>query len=152
MAVTLTVWGTRWVVENDRLRLEMPGSVPLTAGSVLELRGVAGDAARDVDAARRANDGRVAGYRTGARTLRTQQQEPSPIRTEIQDARKRFQGQAASAADGFDSKAQIVETPDGTLKSKKSLFATAGKQVVGDADVSLDAAKDAVKSVLKRDK
>ena len=105
-----------------------------------------------LDAARRANDGRVAGYRTGARTLRTQQQEPSPIRTEIQDARKRFQGQAASAADGFDSKAQIVETPDGTLKSKKSLFATAGKQVVGDADVSLDAAKDAVKSVLKRDK
>jgi hypothetical protein len=27
-----------------------------------------------------------------------------------------------------------------------------GKQVIGDADVTLDAAKDAVKNVLKRDK
>ena len=105
-----------------------------------------------LDAARRANDGRVAGYRTGAPTPRTPEQEPSPIRTEIQDVRKRLQGQTASAAESFDSKAQIVETSDGTLKSKKSLFAQTGKQVAGNADVSLDAAKDAVKNLLKRNK
>ena len=81
-----------------------------------------------------------------------QEQGPSPIRTEIQSAHKRLQDQAASAAGSFDSKAQIVETPDGTLKSKKSLFTQTGKQVVGDADISLDAAKDAVKNVLKRNK
>ena len=108
--------------------------------------------ARGLGAARKANDGRVAGYRSGMPMTQTQEQEPSPIRTEIQSAHKRLQGQAASAAESFDSKAQIVETPDGTLKSKKSLFTQAGKQVVGDADVSLDAAKDAVKNVLKRNK
>jgi conjugal transfer mating pair stabilization protein TraG len=105
-----------------------------------------------LDAVQRANDGRVAGNRTGVPTTQFQEQEPSPIRTEVHNARKRLQDQAASAAGSFDAKAQIVETPDGTLNSKKSLFATAGKQVVGDADVSLDAAKEAVRSVLKRGK
>jgi len=101
---------------------------------------------------RQTNDGRVAGYPTGTPAIQTQEQGSSPIRTEIQNAHKRLQDQAASAAESFDSKAQLVETPDGTLKSKKSLFTQAGKQVVGDADVSLDAAKDAVRNVLKRNK
>ena len=102
-------------------------------------------------ATRQANDARVAGHRTGTpATGQVQEHGPSPIRTEIQSAHKRLQDQAASVAGSFDSKAQIVETPDGTLKSKKSLFTQTGKQVVGDADVSLDAAKDAAKNVLKR--
>jgi conjugal transfer mating pair stabilization protein TraG len=105
-----------------------------------------------LDAARQVNDGRVAGYRIGNPTGQAQEQGPSPIRAEVQGAHKRLQDQTASAVGSFDSKAQIVETPDGTLKTKKSLFTQAGKQVVGDADVSLDAAKDAVKNVLKRNK
>ena len=56
------------------------------------------------------------------------------------------------AVGNFDAKAEIVDTPDGTLKSRKSLFVQSGKQVIGDADVTLDAAKDAVKNLLKRDK
>ena len=105
-----------------------------------------------LDAARQVNNGRVAAYRIGSPTGQAQEQGPSPIRAEVQGAHNRLQDQTAGAADSFDSKAQIVETPDGTLKTKKSLFTQAGKQVVGDADVSLDAAKDAVKNVLKRNK
>jgi conjugal transfer mating pair stabilization protein TraG len=101
---------------------------------------------------RQTNDGRVAGYRTSNPTGQAQEQEPSPIRSEVQSAHKRLQGQTANAADSFNSKAQIIETSDGTLQSKKSLFAQSGKQVAGDADISLDTATDAVKGVLKRNK
>ncbi len=45
----------------------------------------------------------------------------------------------------------FVKTPDGTLKSKKSLSFQTGKQVAGDADLTLDSAKNAVKNLLKRD-
>jgi len=50
----------------------------------------------------------------------------------------------------FDARAEIVETPDGTLKPKKSLLMQAGKQVAADADASLDAAKDVVKGIINR--
>ncbi len=130
-------------------------SLPTSFGNIRDTH----DQARHEDAfapalgtARQTNDGRVAGYRTGNPTGQAQEQGPSPIRTEVQSAHKRLQDQTASAAGSFDSKAQIVETPDGTLKSKKSLFTQTGKQVVSDADVSLDATKDAVKNVLKRNK
>ena len=76
----------------------------------------------------------------------------SPIRSDIHGARERIRGQAAGAAGEFDAKAQIVETPDGTLKSRKSLFVQTEKQLASDADATLDAAKDAVKGILKRDK
>ena len=76
----------------------------------------------------------------------------SPIRSDIHGARERIQSLASGAAGEFDAKAQIVETRDGTLKSRKSLFMQTGKQVAGDADVTLDAAKDAVKDVLKLNK
>ena len=74
----------------------------------------------------------------------------SKIRSDIQDAAARIQGQTGSATGRFDAKAEIVETPDGTLKSKKSLFMQTGKQVAEDADTSLDAAKDAVKGIINR--
>jgi conjugal transfer mating pair stabilization protein TraG len=111
-----------------------------------------GTFADDLGEVRQANDARVTRHRTGVPAAQPQELGPSLIRSDIQSARERVQGQTAGAAGSFDSKAQIVETPDGTLKSKKSLFAQTGKQIVGDADVTLDAAKDAVKNVLKRDK
>ena len=74
----------------------------------------------------------------------------SKIRSDVQDAGTRIQGQTGSATGRFDAKAEIVETPDGSLKSKKSLLMQTGKQVAADADVSLDAAKDAVKGIINR--
>ncbi|MBT9599085.1 MAG: conjugal transfer protein TraG N-terminal domain-containing protein [Vitreoscilla sp.] len=74
----------------------------------------------------------------------------SNFRADIQDAGTRIQGQTGSATGRFDAKAEIVETPDGTLKSKKSLLMQTGKQVAADADTSLDAAKDAVKGIINR--
>ena len=105
-----------------------------------------------VDETKHTNDALVVGHRPKTSTTRPSAVGQPPIRSELQSAREELRGQTASAAGSFDSKAQIVETPDGTLKSKRSLFSRTGKQVAGDADVTLDAAKDAVKSVLKRDK
>ena len=70
----------------------------------------------------------------------------------MQAAHAHLQGRAGEAVSGFDAKAEIVKTPDGTLKSRKSLAVQTGKQVAADADVTLDAAKDAVQKVMKQDK
>jgi len=108
--------------------------------------------APNLDTARQANDAHVAKQRTNAAPGKTPTAGPSPIRAEIQRAHDHLQGQTAGASGKFDAKAEIIKTPDDTLKSRKSLFVQTGKQVIGDADVTLDAAKDAVKNVLKRDK
>ena len=113
---------------------------------------VEGNFAPTLDAARQENDLRVAGQQTGGSPGQSRRVAPSPVRTEIQRAHGRLQGQAGGAIGTFGAKAEIVKTPDGTLKSSKSLFAQTGKQAIGDADVTLDAVKDAVKNVLKRDK
>ena len=130
-------------------------ALPASFGSMRELHDRVrndGTFAPDFGNTQEVNDAQVARHRTGTPTVQPQEPGPSPIRSEIQGARERLQGQTAGAAGSFDSKAQLVGTPDGTLKSKKSLFAQTGKQVAGDADATLDAAKDAVKGVLKRDK
>jgi conjugal transfer mating pair stabilization protein TraG len=74
----------------------------------------------------------------------------SKVRSDIQDAGTRIQGQTGGATRKFDARAEVVETPDGTLKSKKSLLMQTGKQVAADADASLDSAKDAVKGIINR--
>jgi conjugal transfer mating pair stabilization protein TraG len=94
----------------------------------------------------------VAELRTGATVGHPRKAGPSPVRAEIQRTHEHLQGQTADALGNFDAKAEIVKTPDGTLKSRKSLFVQTEKQVAGDAEVTLDAAKDAVQSVLKHDK
>ncbi|MFZ2285992.1 MAG: hypothetical protein WAV93_03315, partial [Bacteroidales bacterium] len=108
--------------------------------------------APNLDTARQANDAHVAKQRTNAAPGKTPTARPSPVRAEIQRAHEHLQGQTAGAIGNFDAKAEIVKTPDGTIKSRKSLLAQTGKQVAGDADITLDAAKDAVKNLLKRDK
>lgn len=130
-------------------------ALPASFSSIRELHDQLRDDstfATDIGNARKVNDAQVARHRTGERAAQPQEPGPSSTRSDIQSARERLQGQTAGAAGSFDSKAQLVDTPDGTLKSKRSLFSRTGKQVAGDADVTLDAAKDAVKSVLKRDK
>ena len=130
-------------------------ALPASFGGIREKHEQArndGTFAADLGKARQANDAQVTKHRTGVPAAQPQELGPSLIRSDIQSARERLKGQTAGAAGSFDSKAQLVETPDGTLKSKKSLFAQTGKQIVGDADVTLDAAKDAVKNVLRRDK
>ena len=75
-----------------------------------------------------------------------------PVKAAIERAHGHLQGHTTEATSKFDAKAAIVKTDDGTLKTNKSLLAQTGKQVTGDAEVSLGAAKDAVKGLLKRDK
>jgi conjugal transfer mating pair stabilization protein TraG len=102
-----------------------------------------------LEATHRGHDASVASRRAAGPADAT----PSPaskIRSDVQDAGTRIQGQTGSATGRFDAKAEIVETPNGSLKSKKSLLMQTGKQVAADADVSLDAAKDAVKSIINR--
>ena len=130
-------------------------ALPSSFGSVRETYelGRADSAfAPSMDTDRQTNDGRVAGQKTSAVPGKTPNPGPSPVRAEIQRAHGHLQGQTTGAVGNFDAKAEIIKTPDGTLKSRKSLFEQSGKQVIGDADVTLDAAKDAVKSLLKRDK
>jgi conjugal transfer mating pair stabilization protein TraG len=130
-------------------------ALPSSFGSVREAyeQGrVEGSFAPNLDSDRQANDAHVAGQKTNVATGKTLHAGPSPVRAEIQRAHDHLQGQTAGASGKFDAKAEIIKTPDDTLKSRKSLFVQTGKQVIGDADVTLDAAKDAVKNVLKRDK
>ena len=99
--------------------------------------------------ARRSYDARVAS-RWEAAPADVTLPPASKVRSDIQDAATRIQGRTDGAIEGFGAKARIVETPDGSLKSKKSLLMQTGKQVAGDADASLDSAKDALKGIMKR--
>ena len=74
----------------------------------------------------------------------------SPLRGEVQTRAAELRQRAKAASAGFDSKAEIVPTPDGTLASKKSLLKQTGKQVIDDAGASIDVAKDAVKDLFKK--
>jgi conjugal transfer mating pair stabilization protein TraG len=51
---------------------------------------------------------------------------------------------------GFDQKAEIVKSEDGTLESRRSLLKQSGKQAGRDAVSSLENAKDAVQDLLKK--
>lgn len=51
---------------------------------------------------------------------------------------------------GFDRKAQITQTPDGTLASERSLMKQTGKQIKEDAAPIINDATQAVKDALKK--
>ena len=99
---------------------------------------------------RSGNDAQVAGSANSTTSGPHGKTGPSPIRGQVQQAHNQLNGKTQGAIGDFDAKAQIVKTPDGTLKSKKSLFVQTGKQAAGDADLTLNAAKDAVKNLLGR--
>ncbi|MCL2590053.1 MAG: conjugal transfer protein TraG N-terminal domain-containing protein [Betaproteobacteria bacterium] len=74
----------------------------------------------------------------------------SPMRNEIRARGNEIHTLTDSKRKSFDDKAEIVETDDGTLATKKSLLKQSGKQVIEDAGASVDNAKDVAKDVMKR--
>jgi conjugal transfer mating pair stabilization protein TraG len=78
--------------------------------------------------------------------------DPSPLRGEIQMRGEALRNEAGAAGSRFDQKAQIVDTGDGTLATKNSLLKQSGKQVVDDAEASINDARDAVKDLLRKKK
>ncbi|MCB2020387.1 MAG: conjugal transfer protein TraG N-terminal domain-containing protein [Burkholderiaceae bacterium] len=77
---------------------------------------------------------------------------PSPLRGDVQTRGDALRNEAGAAGSRFDQNAEIVDTGDGTLATKKSLLKQSGKQVVDDAESSINDAKDAVKDLLRKKK
>jgi conjugal transfer mating pair stabilization protein TraG len=75
---------------------------------------------------------------------------PSPLRNDVQTQGNAIRNETGSANSSFDRKAEIVDTADGTLVTRKSLLKQSGKQVVDDGEASIDNAKDAVKELLRK--
>jgi len=75
---------------------------------------------------------------------------PSPLRNDVQTQGNAIRNEAGSANSSFDRNAEIVDTGDGTLVTRKSLLKQSGKQVVDDGEASIDNAKDAVKELLRK--
>ncbi len=75
---------------------------------------------------------------------------PSGIRAIVQEIGVDIRQQVRSDSAAVNAKTEIVNAPDGTLQSRKSLLKQAGKQVAGDASASIDNAKDIVKDVLRK--
>ena len=105
-----------------------------------------------VDGLRGSNDARVSGTRSGLSAPSASTSAPSTVRADIEATRVQVQAQTQAAAGSFDAKSEIVTKPDGTLESKKSLLLQTGKQIAADASGTSENAKDAVKSILKRER
>ena len=76
----------------------------------------------------------------------------SPIRAEIRDEALRLNSTKIARQRQFDDKAEIVNTDDGTLKSKKSLTWQTAKQAGHDASATLESAKGVVRDLLEKKK
>ena len=76
---------------------------------------------------------------------------PSSLRNDVKGRGNAIKSETGAAGSSFDRKAEIVDTGDGTLATKKSLLAESGKQVFEDANASIDTAKQAVKNLLRKD-
>ncbi|WCE03590.1 conjugal transfer protein TraG N-terminal domain-containing protein [Pseudoxanthomonas sp. JBR18] len=75
---------------------------------------------------------------------------PSTLRDDVRSQGARLRHQAEGVRDGFDDEAQIVETEDGTLASRKSLGMQSGKQAFEDGRIMTEEAKDATQSLYQR--
>jgi conjugal transfer mating pair stabilization protein TraG len=76
--------------------------------------------------------------------------EPSPMRAQVQARAREIRTAADSNRTSFDAKAEIVNTDDGTLASRRSLLMQSGRQIGKDATGSLENARDAVKDLLNK--
>lgn len=76
---------------------------------------------------------------------------PSPLRSDVQGRGNAIRNETGAANSRFDQKAEIVDTGDGTLVTKKSLLAESGKQVFEDANATVETAQHAVKKLLRKD-
>lgn len=72
----------------------------------------------------------------------------SPIRDEIRQRGDVIRESVETKRTGFDDKAEIVKTDDGTLATRKSLLYQSGKQAIKDAKATVSNAKDVVKNLL----
>ena len=104
------------------------------------------------DGLRGSNDARVSAIRSGLSAPSASTSAPSMVRADIEATRVQVQAQTRGAAGSFDAKSEILTKPDGTLESKKSLLLQTGKQIAADASGTSENAKDAVKSILKRER
>jgi len=75
---------------------------------------------------------------------------PSATRSEVRERAVGLRRQAELSRDGFDAKAEIVQAPDGTLATKKSLMIQSARQVGKDASATIDVAKDVLKDAFKK--
>jgi len=103
----------------------------------------------DLSASNRQQRARVARSNQSARSAHPDTSPPS-LRNDVQTQGNAIRNETASARSTFDRKAEIVDTPDGTLATRKSLLKQSGKQVVDDGEASIDNAKEAVKGLLRK--
>lgn len=74
----------------------------------------------------------------------------TPIREQVQARGEQMHGQTQADQVGFDRRADLVDTDDGTLASDKSQMEQTTKQVERDARSTITRAKDALKDLLKK--
>lgn len=72
------------------------------------------------------------------------------MRSTIHQEGQRIRASTSADQGGFDRKAQITQTPDGTLASERSLMKQTGKQIKEDAAPIINDATQAVKDALKK--
>ena len=77
---------------------------------------------------------------------------PSTLRDDVRSRGTELKQQTEGAREKFDQEAQIVETDDGTLASRKSLGIQSGKQVLEDSLIMYEETKDTTKSLYQRAK
>lgn len=105
----------------------------------------------ELDDRHRSNDRQVSRFGKSARAGQpAPAPEPSSTRQEVQTRGTEIRATAIADQTGFDAKAEIVKTNDGTIASKKSLLKQSGKQVVKDAGATADNAMGVVKDLLKK--
>lgn len=75
---------------------------------------------------------------------------PSPLRDDVHDQGMQIRRRTEESGDRFDADAQIVDTEDGTLASRRSLGMQSGKQVLEDGRIVVDEAKSRTQSLYER--
>ncbi|WP_029000048.1 conjugal transfer protein TraG N-terminal domain-containing protein [Azohydromonas australica] len=104
----------------------------------------------DLSAAHRANRARIGG---GPETMTPGSPDPAvsvPARDDIQRHGAEIRHRAQGAAQDFDSRAEIVRNPDGTVATRKSLLLQSGRQATNDASATLDDAKQVARDLLNK--
>nr|WP_297383280.1 conjugal transfer protein TraG N-terminal domain-containing protein [uncultured Roseateles sp.] len=97
-----------------------------------------------------ANQGEVRRFGGAAQAVPPAGSTSDDLRTTIRQQGERIRTTTSADQAKFEREAQIAETPDGALASKRSLMLRTGKQVKEDAEPLLEDAKEAVKNALKK--
>jgi len=103
-----------------------------------------------LDSRHQSNSREVERYGTGVPAGTPRANLPSPARSDVLTGAGEIRSVVESSRSGFDTKAEIMKTDDGTLASRRSLLKQSGKQIGKDADASLDNVKDAIKDLFKK--